>query len=73
MNGKFTEMKDAGRQRRVGVSLDNRVGQVFWAAGPAACHNWNGHGLTYRRRDLQIVPVFRPVTVHAGEYDLSST
>ena len=64
LNRILAKVKNAGRQRRVGLPLLDGVGQVFRLAGPAAGHDRNRHRLADRRRDRQIIAVLGAVGVH---------
>ena len=67
----LAKVKDAGGQRGVGTSLQNRLGQMFGSAGAATGDDRNRYGLAYRGGDLQIVTVLRAITVHTREYDFA--
>ena len=67
----LAKMKNAGSQRRVGLALENRVGQMLGLARSSAGHDRNSHRLADRAGNLQIVAVFRAVGIHAGQHDFA--
>lgn len=66
-------MGNARRQGRVGMSAEDRVGQMLRLACAAAGHHRNRHCLADRRRHFQIIAILGAVVSYAGEHDLART
>ena len=59
-------MEDGGGQHRIGLALHEPLAEVLQRAGAAGSDHRHMH-TRHRSGQLQIVPVLRPVTIHARQ------